>query len=42
VDLRILSRPDVERLLPMDACIELMARALEATGRGGHAVRVAR
>ena len=35
MDLRILSRADVERLLPMDACIELMARALEATARGG-------
>jgi ornithine cyclodeaminase len=35
MDLRILSRADVERLLPMDACIDLMARALEATARGG-------
>ncbi len=31
----IVSHDDVERLLPMPACIDLMAEALATTARGG-------
>ena len=31
----VLSEPDVERLLPMDACIDVMSEALAALARGG-------
>ena len=34
MDVRILSQEDVQRLLTMDACIEVMARALETLSRG--------
>ena len=31
----VISHEDVARLLPMDACIEVMAEAMRTTGRGG-------
>ncbi len=32
--MRIISRSDVERLLPVESCIAVMARAMQATSRG--------
>jgi ornithine cyclodeaminase len=35
MDVRVISQDDVERLLPMPACIELVERALVETSKGG-------